>query len=98
MRISRTRQFKANMSQYEHFQFGATVTLDHNDLGYTDDEARKMDHTDLAAEINEAVMTLLDNYLGTEIEEARELTQAEQTFLLDSFTNNNRRSRRNRRK
>lgn len=84
------------MSQYEHFQFGCTVSLHHGDLGYTDEEANALDPVELAKEITDMVMEILDRQLATEIKEARELTTADQTFLLDSFTEHRSRSRRKR--
>jgi hypothetical protein len=84
------------MSQYEHFQFGCTVTLEHGDLGYTDEEAHDIPVDELVQELTDKVMEILDRQLAGEIKEARELTTADQTVLLDSFTEHRSRTRKRR--
>lgn len=38
MRISTSRSLRINLPHYERFEFGGTATVDHLDLGYTDEE------------------------------------------------------------
>jgi hypothetical protein len=77
---------KVSMGNYEMYEFGSTVTVDHNDLGYTEDDVRGMGADALAKEITEKCMEILSDQLAVEIEDARQLTDAEKSFLLDSFT------------
>jgi hypothetical protein len=73
------------MGNFESFEFGATVTMDHSDLGYTDQEAREIDPIDLATDITELVMTVLTDLLRDEIVEAAGFTDEDKSFLLANF-------------
>lgn len=76
---------KINMGNYEAYEFGSTVTLDHNDLGFTEDEVRLLDTDDMARQLSEKCVQILAEQLALEIEDARELTDSDKSFLLDSF-------------
>lgn len=83
MRLSRTRGFRTNIGNYESFDFSASVTLDHMDLGYTDED--RPDIAVLEEELTEAVMGILDRQLYAEIEEGRSISSADKSVLLDAF-------------
>lgn len=85
MRISRTRSIKVNMGNYESFEFGASVTMDHNDLGYSDEEAREIDPKDLATDITDLVLEVLHDQLRLEVAEAAALTDEDKSFVLQNF-------------
>lgn len=102
MRITRQRDLKVNLGSYESLGFGSSVTLGHGDVGYTDDEARALCETEegtkqLALEISDAVLAILNDQLVDEIEDARELTTEDKSFIVASFTEQRRRPRNKRR-
>ncbi len=84
MRISRTRGFKLNMGNYESYEFGASVTLDHNDLGLSDQEVLSTDSDWLATALTEKVIEILNHQLKDELREAAELTDRK-SFILRDF-------------
>lgn len=96
MRISRTRHFKISMGNYESYDFGCTVTIDHSDLGYTDEDARDIDFYVLTSELSDKCMEVLNEQLAEEIKEAAQLTANEKSFLLSSFTSDSRSTTRTR--
>ena len=88
MRISRTRHLKTNLGNYESFDFGASVTYEHGDLGYTDEDIVEMTQKErnaVRAEIRQMVDDDLDEMLAEEIRGARDVTEADRTMLLRSF-------------
>lgn len=82
------------MGNYEHYEFGCVVTIDHSDLGYTNEEAQAMDIDTLIDELTDKCMGVLNDQLVEEIREAKKLTDAEKSFVLDSFTSERTRTRR----
>ena len=82
------------MGNYEHYEFGCVVTLNHCDLGYTDQEAQEVDTDTLATELSNKCMEVLNGQLEDEIREAQQLTDAEKSFVLESFTSRRPRTRR----
>lgn len=88
MRISRTRSLRVNMGGYgEKYEFGASVTLDHTDVGWTDEDwcehVRDVGATAASEEIEEVVMTILGNTLVGEMREALELKDPDEESFLD---------------
>ena len=81
MNITRSRRLTVNMGDYENYQFGAEVTVSHNDLGL-DDEAARVAAGQLAPRLKELADAVLDDLLEQDIEDAAELTNNRKTFLL----------------
>jgi hypothetical protein len=94
VRISRTRHFKINLGNYESYEFGSSVTLEHGDIGLTDEEAHETPPTKLAGMLTDACLGILNDQLAEEIEDARNMTKAEKTILIDSFAPKRRSTRR----
>lgn len=89
MNINRTRQFRVDMGDYESYQFGASVTLGHGDLGYTDEDLVEMsddERKELQKELTRKILKVLDEQLIQEIKDSAELTENKKSFLLRSFT------------
>lgn len=87
MRISRSRAFKVNLGNYESIDFHCSVTLEHGDLGYTDEEramlcAAKGGRAKLTAELTDACLEIVNEQLTSEIRDARDLTEEDRSFLL----------------
>lgn len=102
MRITRQRDLKINLGNFESMSFGCSVTMGHGDIGYTDAEALALCQDDggtavLAGEIAEAVLEVLNCQLIEEINDARELTTEDKSVIIASFTEQ-RRSRTKRRR
>lgn len=93
MIISRTRNLKCSLGNYEMLEIGCTVTLNHGDLGYTDADARDIDTDDLAGELTDKCLELLNEGLAGEIADARKLSNAEKSVLIDALDSDQRRTR-----
>jgi hypothetical protein len=85
MIITRTRTLKFNLGNYEMLEVGCSITLGHDDLGYTNNDARDLDTDVLAEELNAKCLELLNEGLASEIKDARKLTSAEKSVLIDTF-------------
>lgn len=84
MRLSRSKHYKVNMGNYEHVEFGSSVTIDHTDLGFSDEEVAK-DPDGAMKELKTACEDYLQDQLAEEIKDAADLTDAEKSMLLDAF-------------
>lgn len=93
MEIRRTRTLKFNLGNFEMLEVGCSVTLNHGDLGYTDADARDIDTDDLAGELTDKCLELINEGLADEIDGARKLTSAEKSVLVDSLAPDKRRTR-----
>ena len=83
MRISRTRHLKVNMGTYESYEFGATVTLDWDDIDLADrEELADAPLAERTALLTGYVVQTLDAQLVQEIEDSVELTDEEKSFVL----------------
>jgi hypothetical protein len=85
VRISRSRHLKVNMGHYEHFEFGATVTLDHSDLGLTDEDVAERGIDEVREVLRHKVLEYLNDELRDDIREAAGLTDEEKSFVLANF-------------
>lgn len=93
MRISLNRQLKVNLGNYESYTFGATVTLDHGDLGYTDTEVQEGVRTEgnefldtVVKEAQDKAEDVLDRLLIADITSSREITEEDRSIVLRAFT------------
>lgn len=93
MIISRTRNLKVSLGNYEMLEIGCTVTLGHGDLGYTDADARDIETDDLAAELTDKCLELLNEGLASEVADAARLSNAEKSVLIDALAPDKRRTR-----
>lgn len=89
MRVSRTRSLRVNMGNYgERYEFGASVTLDHADLGYDDEQwlahVRDVGEEAAGEEILAVVMDQLGAALEGDLREALERKPAGEESFLDS--------------
>lgn len=80
MRISKQKSFRLSMGNYgERAEWGASVTFDHQDLGYTDDEwvahVKEVGHEAAVDELVEAVEDELANHLDDDVKHAVELRE-----------------------
>lgn len=86
MRISRTRSLRIDMGHYERLEFGASYTVDHNDLGYTDEDAAAMANEDggraLFEELMEECERGLTQLLRQDVNDAAALTDEKKSFIL----------------
>lgn len=86
MRISRTRAYRVDMPNYERTDFSVSATVDHLDLGYTDDEWSRVmggpeDEADKAvSDLERYCLKLLDRQMEKELAEAKRLC-SERSFL-----------------
>lgn len=94
MRIVRARHFTCNLGQFESYRFGAEIEITHRDLGYSDDHTVLAE--DLAVEMTEVCLKILNDQLTQELEDAREITTEQKSFLLASFTTPSTRRKRQR--
>lgn len=85
MRLSRSRHFKISMGNYEMYEFGCVVTIDHSDLGYSDEEAREVGLDELIEQLTDKCMTVMNDQLAGEIRDASKLTSNDKSFLIESF-------------
>ncbi len=80
MRLSRGREYKLNLGNYEHLQVNAMVTIAGEDL-YTPEELEDMDPDDLMQALRDFTERHLEQQLNPELEEAAKLSQAEKSIL-----------------
>jgi len=88
MRLSKTRNFKLNMGNYESYQFSATPTVDHGDLGYTDEEVRERSKKEgvkfreqLSRELNDELERLIELLILEDIATSRDLTEENRSMV-----------------
>ncbi len=84
MRISRTRHIKANLGNYESFDFGATVTVDHNDLGISDEQLSKLSpekHEELVNNLSEFCQATLEVLMEGEIKAAADMSMESKSIV-----------------
>lgn len=102
MQVSGTRKFVANLGNYgERYEASRSVTADHSDLGYTNDEwfehVQEVGSEAACEELADFVMEQVNAELEGELEEANALRDPEEdSFLLRIFPpkSKKRRSRR----
>lgn len=85
MQLTRERRFTIQMQQFETYQFGATVTMDHHDIGYSDENLAECDMDELGtvrAELTEAVLKELDEQLLQEVKDSAEITKNRKSYIL----------------
>jgi hypothetical protein len=79
--ITRSRSFKANLGNYEAFDVFVSIGVNHQDLGYTDEEWREeMDGSGADAAIQELRLLAelhLSQQIRTEIENINKLREGE---------------------
>lgn len=86
MRISRTRSYRVDMPNYERLDISASATVDHQDLGYTDEEwtsvmgGPERQAGEAVSDLEDYCLKLLDRQLRKELDEARRLC-SERSFL-----------------
>lgn len=80
MRLSRGKEYKLNMGNYEHLQVNAMVTIGGEDL-FTPEELEGMDPDDLMNALREFAERHLEQQLDPELEEAAKLSQAKESIL-----------------
>lgn len=85
MRIERHRRMTVNLGQFESYVFGASVAVEHGDLGYTDAQAHAMPAELLAQEITHVCLQILTEQLADEIEDAAGMTREQKSVLHRSF-------------
>lgn len=79
MQISRSREFKANIDNYESFPVFVSVTVNHQDLGYTDEEWRELmaqddqESLDAIDDLKDLAETLVGEQLRDEVERVNTL-------------------------
>lgn len=81
MIISRRRDLKVSMGNYESYAFGASVTLSHTDLGYSDEEVQQYLEA-VPVELTEMCERLLTDLLKQEVRDAQDLTEEKRSFIL----------------
>jgi hypothetical protein len=87
MKFSATKHFRANMGNYgENYGASRTVTIDHQDLGYTDEYWRDfVEREGFEAGLDllrEAVLDALEEEIQDEVDIANELRpEGEDSFL-----------------
>lgn len=92
MRISKTRHLKVNLGNYESADFGGTVTIEHGDLGLTDEEVQTLvrgDESELDAlvkRMNEKCEQYIDVLLVDDIQSCRDITEEDRSILIRAFT------------
>lgn len=72
------------MQQYETYTFGAVVTLDHHDIGYSDDDLLELDQEalqEVRAELTDAVLEELEKQLIEEIEDSASITANRKSYI-----------------
>lgn len=93
MRISQSRHIKVNLGNYESADFGGTVTIEHGDLGYTDEEVQQNTRKDpswmdvLVKEMKNKAEEYLDLILIEDIKAYQGITEETRSILLRAFTN-----------
>lgn len=95
MKISRTRSLTVNLGNYgERWQAGATVTISHNDLGFSDEEwtaELSEDGEDgeiLRGYIEDAgalALSVVNEILEAELDQAEEVRAPNEPSFLDHF-------------
>lgn len=86
MNVSRTRQLTVNMGNYgERYQAGATATVSHADLGYTDEEAREHDPGELLEELTDFALQAVNSQLESELAEAMAIRDDEEPSFTDRY-------------
>ena len=89
MRISRTRQLTINMGNYgERYQAGATVTLDHQDLGYSNEQWAEVVQEEgldsLHREMSKLALTLVNRDLEAEVSEVLAIRDPEEPSFIEA--------------
>lgn len=98
MRISRTRSFRVELGNYEKADVSVSVTVDHFDLGYTDDEWRSVmadggEAADRAEdELENLCLAMIDERMKKELASLEELADAK-SFLYKNSRPSRRRER-----
>jgi hypothetical protein len=91
VRISVSRHLKVNLGNYESYDFGATATLGHGDMGYSDEEwaARVAENPNISQTLvdglQEMAEKILDQLLIADIESAQGITEEHRSVVLRSF-------------
>jgi hypothetical protein len=80
VRLSRGKEYRFNMGNYEHLQVSAMVTVDALDL-YPDGGADEIAPDQLLKELNDFCEQSLAKILDPEVEEAARMSQAEKSIL-----------------
>lgn len=80
MRISRGKEWKFNMGNYEHLQVSAMITVDILDL-YTPEEVEDLSPEEQMAALREFAEQHLEQQLKPEITEAAKLSLAKDSIL-----------------
>lgn len=80
MKISRSREYKVNVGNYEHIQVSSMVVVEGIDL-FTEEELADMDPEEVMKELREFAEKHMDDQLEPELRRAEEVSQAERSML-----------------
>ena len=92
MNISLSRRMKVNLGNYESFEFSAQATVNHGDMGYTDQEVVEEVKKDskfldrLTTKMHDRVEATIDRLLIADIKAAQDITEETRSFVLRAFT------------
>lgn len=97
MKITRTRMFKVNMGNWgEKYEFGASVTVSHADLGYSDEEWAEdandeSTREELVESLKEFAEAILADQIREELEDAQDNKSSDSESFIDDKSKNKRR-------
>lgn len=96
MKITRTRMFRVNMGNWgEKYEFGSSVTVSHNDLGYSDEEwAEDANDEGTREELVETLKEFAEEILAEQIREELEDARDNKSSDSDSFIDSGNKKRR----
>ena len=103
MRLSRSRELTINMGNYgERYRAGATVTLDHQDLGYSDEEWAEKTAREgpkkCFEELHVTALDLVNEQLELEIIEAHRVRDSDEPSFIEDYDHPEAPTRKRRRK
>jgi len=88
--ISRTRRVIINMGNYgERYEAGATASLSHQDLGYSDEEwlerIADIGPEEAFKDLNATTLKLVNEQLAIEVSEALEIRDSDEPSFVDVY-------------